>query len=380
MKRDEVKEKYKILIADDEQVVRDVFSRFLSQEGYEIFPVGNGNEALDRIAEDNFDLLLLDLNMPVMSGMEVIAKVNETGKDLIMIVITGYATVDTAKEAIRQGCFDYITKPFDIEEVKLIIERAFYTRRLREDKKNLEEQLRIAERLASLSQMGAGVAHEVNTILTSIKLFLEMLKDKPEHNRKQAKKTKLMLDEIERGEELIHRFLNFTKPPESEFNRTDINQVIRRSLAFCEARLKKENIQIALSLDESAPGILCDAHKIEEVFLNIFSNSIDAMAGGGRLTIKSEAKSGKMIIGIQDTGLGISPENLKEIYNPFFTTKAHGTGLGLAIVHRIIQEHKGLITITSQEKHGTLVCFELPIAAPRSLPATVQEAIKAQGG
>ena len=360
MKQGEVKEKYKILIADDEQVVRDVFSRFLSQEGYEIFPVGNGKEALDRITEDNFDLLLLDLNMPVMSGMEVIAKVNETGKDLIMIVITGYATVDTAKEAIRQGCFDYITKPFDIEEVKLIIERAFYTRRLREDKKNLEEQLRIAERLASLSLMGAGVAHEVNTILTSIKLFLEMLKEKPA-NPKEAKKTELMLDEIKRGEELIHRFLNFAKPPENEFNRTDINQLIRKSLAFCEARLKKENIEIALSLTESAPEIFCDAHKMEEVFLNIFSNSIDAMAAGGRFTIKSEAKNEKMIINIQDTGSGISSENLKDIYNPFFTTKVSGTGLGLSIVHRIIQEHKGLINNTSQEKHGTLVRIELPI-------------------
>ena len=361
MKQDEVKEKYKILIADDEQVVRDVFSRCLSREDCEIFPAGNGKEALDRIREDNFDLLLLDLNMPVMSGMEVIAKVNESGKDLIMIVITGYATLDTAKEAIRQGCYDYITKPFDIEDVKVIIERAFHMRRLREEKKRLEGQLRIAEKLASLSLMGAGVAHEVNTILTSIKLFLEMLKEKPA-NPKEAKKTELMLDEIERGEELIHRFLDFTKPTESESSRTGINQVIQRSLALHEARLKKENIEIALSLDESAPEILCDAHKIEEVFLNIFSNSIDAMAAGGSLTIKSEAKSGKMIISIQDTGSGISPENLKEIYNPFFTTKAYGTGLGLAIVHRIIQEHKGLIDITSQEKQGTLVRIELPIS------------------
>jgi signal transduction histidine kinase len=208
--------------------------------------------------------------------------------------------------------------------------------------------------------MGAGVAHEVNTILASIKLFLEMLKDKPA-NPKEAKKTKLMLEEIERGEELIHRFLDFTKLPESEFRRTGINQVIQRSLALHEARLKKENVEIALSLDENAPEILCDAHKMEEVFLNIFSNSMDAMRAGGRLTIKSEAKNEKMIITIQDTGSGISSENLKKIYNPFFTTKAGGIGLGLSIVHRIIEEHKGLIDITSQEKQGTLVRIELPI-------------------
>lgn len=362
MKQAGVKEKYKILVADDEQVVRDLFGRFFGRKDYEIFFAANGKEALDKIKEDKFDLLLLDLNMPVMSGMEVISKVNEAKKDLIIIVITGYATLGTAKEAIKQGCFDYISKPFDIEEVKAIVERAFHMRRLCEEKKKLEEQLRVSERLASLSVMGAGVAHEVNTILTSIKLFLEMLNEKPA-NAKGAKKTKLMLDEIKRGEELIHRFLDFTKPLESEFSRTGVNQVIQRSLALHEDRLKKENIEIVLSLDESAPKIFCDAHKMEEVFLNIFSNSMDAMGAGGRLTIKSEAKNEKMIITIQDTGSGISPENLKEIYNPFFTAKAGGTGLGLAIVYRIIQEHKGLIDITSQEKQGALVRIELPITA-----------------
>ena len=363
----------KILIADDEQVIRDLFEKFLSKEGYGVTTAADGLDAFGKIKTDNYAMLILDLKMPKISGMELLEKIRQIKKDLIVIIITGYATIETAKEAIKQGCFDYITKPFNIEEVAIIIKRAFDIQRWEQEKKKLQEQLQMAERLASLAQMGAGVAHEVNTILTSIKLFLEMLKEKP-GDPKESKKTKLMLDEIKRGEELIHRFLDFTKLPEIEFNRTGINQVIQRSLALHEARLKKENIEIALSLDESAPEILCDAHKMEEVFLNIFSNSMDAMAAGGRLTIKSEAKSEKMIISIQDTGSGISPENLKEIYNPFFTTKAGGTGLGLSIVHRIIQEHKGLIDITSQEKQGTLVRIELPIALPASQPATAQEA------
>jgi two-component system, sporulation sensor kinase E len=289
-----------------------------------------------------------------------------------MIVVTGYATLDTAKEAIKKGCYDYITKPFEIDEVKIIIERAFHLRRLREENKRMEEQLRVSERLASLSLMGAGVAHEVNTILTSIKLFLEMLKDKPA-NSKEAQKTRLMLDEIERGEGLIRRFLGFTKTSEGEFSRIGINQVIRRSLAVHKAGLKKENIEIELSLDEGIPEIFCSADKMEEVFLNIFSNSMDAMPAGGRITVKSEVKNEKIVISIRDTGSGIPPENLKELYTPFFTTKARGTGLGLSIVHRIIEEHKGLIEITNREKQGTLVSIELPVGVPLSQPATDQE-------
>ena len=355
--------KYKILIADDEQVIRELLLKFLSKEGYEVEQAMDGYDALDKIKKHNYDMLILDLKMPGINGMEVITKLNELNKDISIIVITGYATLETAKNAIKQGCFEYITKPFNMDDVLATIKRAFTTRQLTQDKKRLEEQLKVTERLASLAEMGAGVAHEVNTVLATIKIFLEMLRAKFSPDQKESRNLELIMDEVEVAEKLIDRFINFTKPSAAEFIRTDINQVIRRGLQLFESRLSRNKIKVFQQLYSPNVFIECDPVKMEEVFTNIFLNSIDAMASGGELFVKTQVEGQNLQIEIRDTGIGIPAGNIEKVYNPFFTTKANGTGLGLSIVHRIIQEHKGIIKITSKEKKGTSVRLELPITA-----------------
>lgn len=350
----------KILIADDEPVIRELFERFLYRQGYEVSTASDGLETLGVIRENNFDMLILDLKMPKMSGMELLDEIKKLKKDLIIIVITGYATVDTAKKAMRGGCFDYITKPFNIEDVNIVIKRAFDIRRLAEQEKKLQEQLERANRLALLAEMGTGMAHEVNTVLTSLKLFLEMLEPKLSQVE-EGKNISLILEEIERAEKLITRFLDFAKPEKPDFIRTDINSVIKKSLQFLKYKFDKQKIKVLYEPTHSLPGVLCDPAKMEEVFLNIFSNSIDAMPEGGSLTVKSQAQEERVAITIQDTGIGIHPENMPKVYNPFFTTKLQGTGLGLSITHRIIDEHKGMIFITSERNNGTTVRIELPV-------------------
>ncbi len=351
----------KVLVADDEQVIRNLFERFLGKQGYSVSTAADGLSTLNEIEKNNYDMLILDLKMPKMEGIKALKAIRQLNKDLIIIIITGYATVDTAKEAIRQGCFDYITKPFNIKDVNIIIKRAFDMRRLVEEKRKLKEKLETAQRLASLAQMGAGVAHEVNTVLTSIKLFLEMLKPKLPELKKEGKDIDLILSEIERCEKLIVRFLSFAKPEKAEFFKTDINKIIKRSLRFFRYKLIKQKITVVTKQTKDMPAILCDPIQIEEVFLNIFSNSIDAMAGGGRLAVRSGVLGEKAVITIKDTGIGIPEEHMKKLYNPFFTTKPRGTGLGLSIVHRIISEHKGIVEIISEENKGTSVRIELPI-------------------
>jgi len=356
----------KILIADDEQVIRDLFEKFLSKEGYGVTTAADGLDALGKIKTDNYNMLILDLKMPKISGMELLEKIRQIKKDLIVIIITGYATIETAKEAIKQGCFDYITKPFNIEEVAIIIKRAFDIHRWEQEKKKLQEQLQIAERLASLAQMGAGVVHEVNTVFTSIKLFLEMLKTKLPETQKEFKNISVILEEIERAEKLIVRFFKFTKPEKAEFFKVDLNKLIKHNLQFFEYRLKKNNIKVITDLNKEIIEVVCDPIQIEEALSNLVHNSIDAMPQGGRLTITSKVEDKNAVMIVSDTGIGISPENIKMVFNPFFTTKPHGTGLGLAIVYRIIEEHKGTIKISSEKGKGTSARVELPISYEKS--------------
>ena len=353
-------EKLKVLVADDEQVIRDLFETFLGKRGYSVTTASNGFDTLDKIKKDNYDMLILDLKMPRMDGMSVLNKIKELKKELIIIVITGYATVATAKEAIKMGCFDYITKPFDIEDVTIVIKRAIEMSKLAEEKKRFHEQVKTSEKLAALAQMGSGVAHEVNTVLTTIKLYLEILKTKLP-STKEGKNIDLVLEEVERAENLINNFLKFSRPVEAELLKTDINKVINRSLRFLKYKLEEQKIKVLNESNQMLPQIYCDAAKMEEVFLNIFFNCIDAMPKGGALIIRSELSDKSVAIVISDTGTGISPENMQKLFDPFFTTKPRGTGLGLSITYRIINEHKGTITITSEKDKGTTVRIELPL-------------------
>ena len=354
-------DKPRILIADDEQVIRDLFERFLIQKGNDVTLASDGIETLEKIKETNFDVLIMDLKMPRMEGVELLKEIKKLRKDFIIIVITGYATIDTAKEAMKQGCFDYITKPFNIEDVNIVLKRALDMRRLTEQKKKLQEQLEIAQRLTFLGEMGAGVAHEVNTVLTSVKLFLDMLK--PEvSNLKEGENIGLVLEEIERAEGLIAKFLNFAKPTAPELAKADINELIMKSLQFLKFRFEKQKIAVHNELKNGLLEILCDQAKLKEVFLNIFSNSIDAMPEGGELTVKSECIKKDALITISDIGIGIPSQDIPQLYNPFFSNKTQGTGLGLSIAHRIIDEHNGLINISSEKGKGTTVKITLPIS------------------
>jgi signal transduction histidine kinase len=370
----------KILITDDEEVIRQVFYRVLTKQGYEVETARDGLEALEKIKKSHFDMVISDLKMPNMDGMTLIKNIKRLskpspsfkrnitmeeglGKDIpIIIVITGYATIQTAKEAIKLGCYDYITKPFDAEEVSIIIKRALEGRKLALEKKKLQEHLARAEKLASLGEMAAGMAHEVNTALTSIKLFVEMLLTKNIDAGEDIDNFSVILSEIERAENLTERFLNFAKPQGMEFKETDINKLIDRSLEFLKYKFDRQEVEIDTMFDSRLPEVLCDPSKMEEVFVNLFMNSIEAMPKGGKLNIKTTVSNKRVIIIVSDTGCGIRKNNLDKIFDPFFTTKPEGSGLGLSIVYRIITEHKGTISIASKKNKGTEVRIELPIS------------------
>lgn len=351
----------RILIADDEQVIRDVYVRALVSENYELSTCVNGLEAIERIQKDNFDMLILDLKMPKMDGIAVLNEIKRMGKDLAVIVVTGYATIATVKETLKLGCFDYLVKPFNIEELRITIKRAFNLKMLRDENLKLQAGLQQSERLASLAQMGAGVVHEVNTILTSIKLFLEMFGDRKTNTPKDNENVNLILEEINQAEKLTARFLSFTKSEKPEHIKIDIQKIIQRSLEVFGPKFKKNNINVLTDFRNEVIEILGDSLEIEEVLFNLFTNSIEAMPKGGALTVSSEVKGEKAVLIISDTGIGIRKEDIIKLFNPFFTTKPHGTGLGLAIVYRIIEKHKGAISITSEKDKGANMCIELPM-------------------
>ena len=228
----------------------------------------------------------------------------------------------------------------------------------------LEEQLQISEKMASIGLLAAGVAHEVNTPLTGISSFTQMLLE----NARPDDPTTQVLEKIERqtfrAAKIVNGLLNLARPAQVDSGPCDINAVVNDVLSLLEHQFRTGSIQVRKELAGVAPVVQGIEHKLQQVFLNLFLNARDAMPKGGWLTIVTRADRDGAVVEIADTGSGISAEQLSRIYDPFFTTKeiGKGTGLGLSITYGIVQEHGGSITCDSQVGQGTRFSIRLPLA------------------
>src|SRR4029079_16435026 len=230
------------------------------------------------------------------------------------------------------------------------------------DRANLEEQLRLSEKMAALGLLAAGVAHEVNTPLTGISSFTQMLleKSEPDDPRKQ------LLEKIERqtlrAAKIVNSLLNLARPADGEANAVDLNGVISDVLSLIEHQFKASRIQVRRELASPSPIVRGVEYKLQQVFLNLFLNARDAMPKGGWLTVSTRLDADEVIIELSDTGVGIPAEHLTRIYDPFFTTKAdgRGTGLGLSVTYGIVQEHGGTLSCESTPGQGTRFTLALP--------------------
>ncbi len=230
----------------------------------------------------------------------------------------------------------------------------------------LEEQLQISEKMASVGLLAAGVAHEVNTPLTGISSFTQMLLDGADPADPRTR----LLEKIERqtfrAAKIVNGLLNLARPSDAK-GPLDLNAVINDVLGLLEHQLETGNIRIRRMLAEAPPVVQGIEFKIQQVFLNLFLNARDSMPAGGWLTISTRQADGQAVVEVGDTGAGIAAEHLSRIYDPFFTTKAagQGTGLGLSITYGVVQEHHGTIECDSQPGRGTRFRIHLPLADRR---------------
>ena len=231
----------------------------------------------------------------------------------------------------------------------------------------LEEQLQLSEKMASIGLLAAGVAHEVNTPLTGISSFTQMLLEDADAEDPRTR----LLEKIERqtfrAARIVNGLLNLARPGRTDTTGpVDLNTVIADVLVLLEHQLEVGNIKVRREMATPATLVQGIEFKLQQVFLNLFLNARDAMPSGGWLTVRSRIEGVSAVIEVADTGAGISPEHLSRIYDPFFTTKTvgQGTGLGLSVTYGVVQEHQGTIECASRPGHGTLFMLTLPLAVP----------------
>jgi PAS domain S-box-containing protein len=246
----------------------------------------------------------------------------------------------------------------------------------------LEEQLQISEKMASIGLLAAGVAHEVNTPLTGISSFTQMLLDGADPDDPRTK----LLEKIERqtfrAAKIVNGLLNLARPAKVEQAPVDLHAVVNDVLSLLDHQFRTGNVQVRKELAEEPPIVLAIEHKLQQVFLNLFLNARDAMPKGGWLSIVTRVETGQAIVEVGDTGSGIQAEHLSRIYDPFFTTKplGQGTGLGLSITYGIVRDHGGVITCESGDGKGTVFRLTFPAAGAQAGRLFTQPDAGAAGG
>jgi two-component system sensor histidine kinase HydH len=236
---------------------------------------------------------------------------------------------------------------------KMIEERARAQR-------ELEDQLHHAERLAALGEMVAAVSHEIKNPLGIIRSTAELMGTLPEAGETHRKLSSVITEESTRLNRIVTEFLDFARPQTPDIRECDLIDIIGKNIDFLRPELERKGITIKAELDGTPLRLPADHGQLYRAFLNIFINASQSMENGGTIDVHVQEEKEQFRVEIQDTGCGISQENLKRIFNPFFTTKDKGTGLGLSIVRKIIEGHRGTISIESQEGKGTRVEILLP--------------------
>jgi signal transduction histidine kinase len=232
-----------------------------------------------------------------------------------------------------------------------------------ESRERISTQLQVSERLANLGRITAGVAHEVKNPLNSMRLWLENLKASlPEGENMPQQAVRVLDNEIDRLDTVVKRFLDFTRPPAMHQEETSLKDLLEDVLAVEKPRMDRANVKVEAHFVNDVPPVLVDRQLLKQALMNLLLNAVEAMPGGGRLTVSLERRGEMAHIEIQDTGGGIAPEHTQRVFQLFFTTRQRGSGIGLATAFRTVQFLNGSIDFRSEVGRGTTFWIDLPLA------------------
>ncbi len=357
----------RLLLIDDEEGYVNVLANRLENRHFQVTKAYGGNDAIQAVRKQDFDVAVLDLKMEDMDGIEVLKIFNRLGLDMKIIMLTGHGSQEAATEGLRLGAFDYLTKPVEFDHLVQKIRQAVEQRKASAFKAKMEQEMAAAERLASLGTLSTGIAHEIDNPLAIIKesaAYMRLLLGKASPSdmpRKKDFENALGKIEtaIERARRITHQLLGFVKKQEASRVRTDLKELVAETLEFAGKGVQNSGIRIVRDMEDADGVIWSDPYEIRQVLVNLLANAIHAVGKDGVITVSLRDAGPSVSLSVEDTGEGIPEENLKRILEPFFTTKSPdmGTGLGLYVTAGIIERLCGKMEIESRVGLGT--CFRI---------------------
>ena len=356
----------RVLLVDDNAALVDNLRETLEDVGYTVAAAGTVAEAV-RAAAGGFDVALIDLMLPDGNGAALISRLRQDHPDAAIVVLTGNATVETAAVAVRAGAFAYLVKPAKTPDLLLTVEQALRQVRLQAEKRELARRAQVAEKLAAVGTMTAGLSHEIRNPLNAALLQLAVLErrvqklsatDRPP----LMEPLKLVRDEISRLEHLLQDFLQFARPRELSLKPLALQPVIRAVADLLAGEADRLGIWMEIQLPEELPNVLSEDEQLRQVLMNLALNALEATPRGGRVLISARRRTEDVCVAVENSGGMIEPAVRQRIFEPFFSTKAGGSGLGLPIVHAIVTQHGGEISVEDSMLGGARFWFTLPVA------------------
>jgi len=366
-------EKPVVLVIDDEEAMRDSCSQILAKDGFQPETAGNGDVGLKKARDVKPDLVLIDLKMPGISGFEVLDKIKEHDPSIISIVITGYATVESAVEAMKKGAYDFLPKPFTPDQLRIIIRRGLERRRLIQETERLRrEKMLMEENFITM------VSHQLRSPLGTIAQYFEVIlagmvgKVEPRQEEMLAKAR----DRLESLMELINDWLDMARMNRGQIvdrlKPLSLKEVLKDIVEFMQPSAQKENIQLELVSYSGRDVVQGDDETLKQVFSNLITNAIKYNTPNGKVKVFLEETEDSVAVNVEDTGIGIPEEHLNYIFDQFYRIKkkgekkSGGTGLGLSIAKKIVEAHAGIIRVVSKTGKGSTFTVVLPKARPES--------------
>ncbi len=357
-----------ILVVDDDTDVLNFTSLLLEKYGYSVIPCGSSMDAMDAVRDKKIDAVLTDIVMPEMSGIELLENVHTTDPDIPVILMTGYADMDKALEAIKKGAFDFITKPYKADYLVHSIGKAVDYHRLikmeKDYKHTLEELNQELETLISeraMNLMALAVADRVRNPATTIGWICRRMLEKEDVPERLKEGFAIILGEAEKLETIVRDFHAFLKDKESMFKYEDINGMLKDLISLIEKEAAGKSVGIAAEISEQPLRINMEKNLLKTALLHLMRNAVEATPSGGAITIRTSREPGGAVFEISDTGRGISKEDIERIFDPFFSTKKHRFGMGLSLVKQIVSAHMGEIDVQSEIDKGTTFRLTFPL-------------------
>jgi len=353
----------RILLVDDNPAFVENLAEILLAQGYSVSSSLSCSDALAEAAK-GFDLVLADVRLPDGDGTVLTKKLKEINSEAEVILLTGHGTVESAAAAVRTGAWAYLLKPCETQELIRTVEQAMRQVRLRHEKADLTRRAQVAEKLAAVGTLTAGLSHEIRNPLNAAALQLSVLQRRVARLPNDVQKhllepLSLVREEIRRLDHVLEDFLQFARPTQFMPKPVELRVVVEKVRALLVDDAERRGIRLECRCPEDA-AVAGDEGRLRQLVMNLALNALEATPRGGWVKLECRLADRDLIFTMEDSGAGIPADAMNHIFEPFFTTKPSGSGLGLPIVHSIVTQHGGSVGAENVPGGGARFTVRLP--------------------